>query len=78
MPIAICAPDAAPVANASGSTPTPNASEVITIGRSRSRAASSAASASDMRCATRSFATSTIRIAFFADKPIVAISPTLK
>ena len=44
VPIAFCAPAPAPVASASGRTPKPKASEVMTIGRSRVLAASSVAS----------------------------------
>ncbi|MCY1372613.1 hypothetical protein D9M69_598330 [compost metagenome] len=78
VPIAAWAPEAAPVASASGSTPTPKASEVITMGRSRSRAASSVADTRPWPSRTRSLATSTIRMAFLADRPMVAINPTLK
>src|SRR6185369_3270432 len=43
-PTAFCAPEPAPFARASGSTPNENASEVITIGLKRVRAASTTAS----------------------------------
>jgi hypothetical protein len=77
-PIAFCAPAPAPLAIASGKTPSTNASEVITIGRSRIRDASIAASTAVLPCSCSSVANSTIRIAFFAARPIVASSPTWK
>jgi len=67
-----------PVAIASGTQPSPNASEVITIARSRSPAASIAASRGAMPARTRSMANSQIRIAFFADRPTRVTSPTWK
>ena len=69
--------DAAPAPEAiiSGTTPRMNAKEVIRIGRSRSRAASSAASTSGMPLSRFSFANSTIRIAFLADRPISVTRP---
>jgi hypothetical protein len=63
---------------ASGSTPSVNAIEVITIGRKRRWAAASAASIAPLPCACRSLANSMIRIAFFADRPMMVIRPTWK
>jgi hypothetical protein len=67
------APD--PVANHSGAVPRMNANDVIRIGRSRSRAPSSAASTSGFPSSSRAFANSTIRIAFFAARPISMMTP---
>ncbi|KAG1353403.1 hypothetical protein G6F61_014643 [Rhizopus arrhizus] len=78
VPIACWVSFDAPCASISGTTPSANASEVITIGRRRSRAASSAASASPRPCCCSCRANSTMRIAFFADSPITVIMPTLK
>ena len=68
----------APVAITSGTTPSTNASEVITIGRNRSRAASAAASAAVLPCCMPCIANSAIRIAFFAASPISTTSPIWK
>ena len=68
----------APVATASGTTPSVKASEVMRIGRKRSLAASTVASISGLPSARRSLANSMIRIAFLADRPMMVISPTLK
>ena len=65
----------APSANASGSTPRMNASDVIRIGRSRMRAASMAASITDMPCRRSCSANSTIRIEFLAARPISITRP---
>lgn len=78
MPMAFWAAEPAPVAIARGTTPRIKASDVMIIGRRRSRAASSVASKSPMPLSMRSLANSTIRIAFFAAKPIVVSKPTLK
>ena len=48
------------------------------IGRSRWRAAVTVASIRSMPCAEFSFANSTIRIAFLAERPTVVSSPTWK
>ncbi len=66
----------APVATASGITPAINASEVIMIGRRRVRAARRAARAKELPCCTAASANSTIRMAFFDDRPIVVSSAT--
>src|SRR5260363_366220 len=50
--------------------------DVIRIGRSRRRAANSAASNAVLPCACKSFANSTIRMAFFADRPTVVSNAT--
>ena len=52
--------------------------EVIRIGRKRRCTASSVASTRSLPWACRSLANSMIRIAFFADRPITVIRPTLK
>ena len=68
----------APVLIANGKTPKMNASEVMTIGRNLSRAASSAASETDRPSRWRWAANSTIRIAFFAARPISVTRPIWK
>ena len=78
VPMARWLAEPAPVASTSGSTPRPKASEVITIGRKRRCAAASADSITPLPCACRSFANSMIRIAFFADRPMIVIRPTWK
>ncbi len=78
VPIAFCAPAPAPVAMASGSTPKPNASEVIRIGRSRSLAASSVASSTRMPSSIRCLANCTMRMAFFVVSPSVVSRPIWK
>ncbi len=65
----------APVANASGNTPRINARDVMMIGRKRSRTASSVDCISSSPRSTLILANSTIRMAFFADKPISVINP---
>src|SRR5262245_14689882 len=66
----------APVASTNGSTPRMKANDVIRIGRNRVRAASTAASRSGLpSCKCCSRATSTIRIAFFADSARSKTSP---
>ncbi len=78
VPIECRLPEPAPVLIASGSTPSMNAAEVITIGRRRWCAADSVASIRPMPLRCSSCANSTIRMAFFADRPIVVSSPTWK
>lgn len=78
VPMACWLAELAPVAMASGTTPRMNASEVITMGRSRSLAACRVASIRSWPSSYRLLANSMIRIAFFADRPIMVISPTLK
>ena len=75
VPIAFREAAPAPLAMTSGRQPTMNASEVITIGRIRSRAASIAACRTGMPRSTRTLANSTIRIAFFAAKPMSMTRP---
>jgi hypothetical protein len=65
----------APVARTSGTTPRMNANAVIRIGRNRSLADSSAALRASLPCSRSILANSTIRIAFFAARPISMISP---
>jgi murein DD-endopeptidase MepM/ murein hydrolase activator NlpD len=52
--------------------------DVIRIGRKRRCAASIVASTTDLPWAWRSFANSMMRIAFLADRPMMAIKPTMK
>ncbi len=78
VPIAFCPPDPAPLEIASGTTPRMNASDVIRIGRNRSCAAATAASRKPFPASKFALANSTIRIAFFADSPIVVSRPTWK
>ena len=76
MPIDLRALAPAPLATTSGATPRMKANEVIRIGRKRARAASTAASRIGLPSFTRcSRATSTIRIAFLADKAMSRIRP---
>ena len=75
VPIIWRATEPAPLAVHSGTQPRINANDVIKIGRSRSLAPSSAASASGFQCSFWSLANSTIKIAFFAAKPISMIKP---
>ncbi len=65
----------APVATTSGSTPSRNAKEVMRIGLKRKCAASSAALTIEAPCSRRSFANSTIKMAFFAASPISVMMP---
>ena len=60
----------------SGTTPSRNAADVITIGRKRIAAASMTARISGAPRACRSRANSTIRIAFFAASPMMVMSPS--
>ena len=78
MPITLRASAPAPLAVSSGTTPRMKAKAVIRIGRKRSLAASSAASTSSLPCSCSIFANSTIRIAFFAARPISMIEPDLR
>ena len=65
----------APVATHKGMQPAMNANDVIRIGRRRSRAPSSAASTIDPPCSSRSFANSTIKMAFLAVRPTSITRP---
>ncbi|MNV27528.1 hypothetical protein D3C71_1186820 [compost metagenome] len=78
VPMACWLAELAPVAIASGTTPRMNAREVMTIGRNRRRAACRVASIRSWPSSYRLLANSMIRIAFFADRPMMVISPTLK
>ena len=78
VPIALRAPEPAPLLSINGVTPRPNASDVIRIGRNRMRVASRVASSRARPWSSRSLANSAIRIAFFADRPMVVSSPTWK
>ena len=78
VPIATRLLAPAPVAMASGSTPAINASEVMTIGRRRVCAARIAARESEYPSSTADSANSTIRMAFFDDRPMVVSSATWK
>ena len=76
MPIDLRALAPAPLAKTSGATPRMKANDVIRIGRKRARAASTAASMIGLPSLTRcSRATSTIRIAFFADSAMSRMRP---
>ena len=76
MPIDFRALAPAPVASTSGSTPRIKANDVIRIGLNRARAASIADSIIGFLSRTcNSSATSTMRIAFFADSAISRINP---
>ncbi len=75
VPSARRAPAPAPVPITSGSTPRMNAKEVIRIGRRRTWAASMAASWMDRPSSRRSWANSTIRMAFLAASPISVTMP---
>jgi len=68
----------APRATSRGTMPSTNASDVMMIGRSRSRTAASVASTVLLPCPSSSIANSTMRIAFFAARPMIVTSPTLK
>ena len=76
VPMTFCAPAPAPLASMSGTTPRMKANAVIRMGRKRSRAASSAASWTGCPPSCFAFATSTIRIAFLAARPMSMMSPT--
>ncbi|CAM4168697.1 hypothetical protein PAYE108092_20845 [Paracoccus yeei] len=78
MPMDFCAAAPAPLAKASGMTPSMKASVVIRIGRSRMREASTAASSKGLPCFRSISANSTIRMAFRAARPMVVSIPTLK
>ena len=73
MPFLAEAP--APVAMASGRQPMMNAKLVMRIGRRRRPAASIAALTGSMPRSTRTFANSTMRIAFFAARPMIMMMP---
>ena len=75
VPITFCAPAPAPVASISGTTPRMKANAVIRIGRKRRRADSSAASSSGAPASCFALANSTIRMAFFAARPISITRP---
>ncbi len=65
----------APLAMASGTQPRMKAKEVIRIGRSRSFAPVSAASATGLPRSYSILANSTMRIAFFAARPMSMTRP---
>ena len=75
MPSTLRASAPAPDAVSSGTTPRMNANAVIRIGRKRSLAAFIVASMSGLPDSSSIFANSTIRIAFFAARPMSMISP---
>ncbi len=70
VPISRRAWPPAPSAFHSGNSPKMNANDVMRIGRSRRRAPFSAASTSDSPFSSSALANSTMRIAFFAERPI--------
>ena len=65
----------APDENASGNTPSINASDVIMMGLKRNLTASMVDSITSIPQSTRSLANSTIRMAFFAASPINVTNP---
>ena len=65
----------APVAKTSGRTPRMKAKEVIKMGRRRNSPASAAASAMERPLRRSCSANSTIRIEFFAERPMSMTSP---
>ena len=75
MPIDFLAAAPAPDEVMSGTTPRMKANEVIKIGLNRRLEASSAALTMSMPCWCNSRATSTIKIAFFAESAIKSTSP---
>ena len=75
IPITLRPSAPAPDAVSSGTTPRMNAKAVIRIGRKRSFAADIVASMSGLPASSSIFANSTIRIAFFAARPMSMISP---
>ena len=75
MPITLRDSAPAPDAVSSGTTPRMNANAVMRMGRNRSFAALSAASMSGFPWSYSIFANSTIRMAFFAARPMSMISP---
>ena len=78
VPMARWLAELAPEAMASGTTPAVKASEVIRMGRKRRCAASSAACSTLRPWACKSLANSMIRMAFFADRPMMVIRPIWK
>ena len=78
VPIECLLPADTPVEIASGTQPRMNASDVITIGRSRSCAAFIAASYTDWPDSRFSTANSKIRIAFFAASATSIVRPIWK
>ena len=75
QPIVLRDSAAAPAAKANGKTPRINANEVISIGRKRNLTADKVVYIRSIRASTRSFANSTIKIAFFAASPMSVIKP---
>ena len=75
IPIVFLDSAPAPVANTSGNTPKMKDMDVIMIGRKRRRTASMVDCNSGSPRSTRNLANSTIRMAFFADKPINVMRP---
>ena len=71
-------PDEAPAAMASGRQPRMKAKEVMTIGRSRSREASTAASRIESPCLRFRIANSMMRMAFLAASAISVSRPIWK
>jgi hypothetical protein len=59
-------------------TPKMKAMEVVRMGRKRSRQASTVDSSTLRPVLCRVLANSMMRMAFFADRPMTAIRPTLK
>ena len=71
VPSAFCAPDPAPALIARGTTPRIKHRDVMRMGRKRSRAASTVADSTSFPLSWRALANSTMRIAFFAESPMM-------
>ena len=78
VPMSRLAAEPGPEASTRGTSPSMNASDVITIGRKRNRAAVRAACTTSTPLSTSSFANSTIRMAFFATSPTSITRPIWK
>ena len=75
VPMTFCAPEPAPLARISGTTPRMNAKAVMRMGRKRRRADSSAACSIVLPSSYLALANSTMRIAFLAASPMSMIKP---
>ncbi len=71
VPSAFCAPDPAPVLIARGTTPRMKHRDVMMMGRKRIRAASTVADSKSFPLSWRVLANSTMRMAFFAERPMM-------
>ena len=75
QPMVFRASAPAPDEKANGNTPRMKASDVMIIGRRRNCTASSVAATMSIPRSTRSFANSTISMAFFVASPMSVINP---